>query len=36
MAVRPLREHDLREADRIIRVAFGTFIGMPDPTTFAG
>jgi len=36
IAVRPLREHDLGEADRIFRVAFGTFIGMPDPTTFAG
>src|SRR6266436_3792760 len=36
IAVRPLREHHLGEADRIFRVAFGTFIGMPDPTTFAG
>jgi predicted N-acetyltransferase YhbS len=36
IAVRPLREHDLGEADRIFRLAFGTFVGMADPTTFAG
>jgi predicted N-acetyltransferase YhbS len=34
--VRPLREEDLPEADRIFRLAFGTFIGIPDPLTFAG
>lgn len=34
--VRPLREDDLVEADRIFRVAFGTFVGLPDPTQFAG
>jgi GNAT superfamily N-acetyltransferase len=33
--IRPLRESDLSEADRIFRLAFGTFLGLPDPTTFA-
>jgi GNAT superfamily N-acetyltransferase len=34
--IRPLREPDLAEADRILRVAFGTFFGLPDPTNFMG
>jgi GNAT superfamily N-acetyltransferase len=34
--VRPLAERDLDEADRIFRVAFGTFLGMPDPEEFYG
>ncbi len=29
--VRPMREEDLDEADRIIRLAFGTFLGMSEP-----
>ncbi len=29
--VYPLAEQDLDEADRICRVAFGTFLGMPEP-----
>jgi hypothetical protein len=29
--VRPLAEEDLDEADRICRVAFGTFLGVPEP-----
>ena len=33
--IRPLREADLPEADRIFRLAFGTFLGLPDPMTFA-
>lgn len=33
--VRPLRESDLDEADRIFRLAFGTFLGMPEPIAFA-
>jgi GNAT superfamily N-acetyltransferase len=33
--IRPLQERDLPEADRIFRLAFGTFLGLPDPTTFA-
>lgn len=33
--IRPLSERDLPEADRIFRLAFGTFMGLPDPMTFA-
>ena len=33
--VRPLAEPDLPEADRIFRLAFGTFVGLPDPMAFA-
>lgn len=33
--VRPLQEGDLEEADRIFRLAFGTFLGMPEPERFA-
>jgi hypothetical protein len=31
---RPLVEHDLPEAQRIVRRAFGTFLGAPDLDTF--
>ena len=34
--VRPLREPDLPLADRIFRLAFGTFNGLPDPLQFGG
>jgi GNAT superfamily N-acetyltransferase len=34
--VRPLAEEDLGDADRIFRLAFGTFLGMPDPSAFMG
>ena len=34
--VRSLREADLPEADRIFRLAFGTFLGLPEPLAFAG
>lgn len=34
--IKPLREVDLPEADRIFRLAFGTFLGLPDPLAFAG
>lgn len=36
VSVRPLREDDLPVADRILRLAFGTFLGLPDPLTFLG
>jgi predicted N-acetyltransferase YhbS len=36
ITIRPLRESDLDEADRIRRLAFGTFIGLPDPMRFGG
>ncbi len=34
--VRPLAETELGEAARIIRVAFGTFLGLPNPERFMG
>jgi len=34
--VRPLRETELSTADSVIRLAFGTFIGLPDPMAFMG
>jgi len=34
--VGPLKETELQEADRIFRLAFGTFIGLPDPSAFWG
>jgi len=34
--IRPLKENDLSEADRIFRLAFGTFLGLPDPMTCFG
>jgi GNAT superfamily N-acetyltransferase len=36
ITVRALREQDLPAADRIMRLAFGTFLGMPDPLKFMG
>lgn len=36
VTVRLLREADLDAADRIMRLAFGTFIGLPDPLQFMG
>ena len=35
ITVRPLRQTDLRAADAVFRLAFGTFIGVPDPPAFA-
>ena len=34
--VRPLQETELATADTIMRLAFGTFIGLPDPMAFMG
>jgi GNAT superfamily N-acetyltransferase len=34
--VRPLQQRDLPAADRIMRLAFGTFLGLPDPSAFMG
>jgi GNAT superfamily N-acetyltransferase len=34
--VRPLQEADLSSADYIMRLAFGTFLGAPDPASFFG
>lgn len=36
VTVRELEKEDLHEADRICRVAFGTFLGVPAPETFFG
>jgi GNAT superfamily N-acetyltransferase len=36
VAIHPLDQHDLLEADRIFRLAFGTFLGLPDPLSFRG
>jgi hypothetical protein len=36
ITVRPLRESDLGAADHIMRVAFGTYLGAPDPVTVFG
>ena len=34
--ITPLRESELGEANRIMRLAFGTFLGLPDPMQFMG
>jgi len=36
VTIRPLRQDDEREADRIFRLAFGTFLRLPDPLAFGG
>jgi GNAT superfamily N-acetyltransferase len=36
ITVGPLKKKELAEADRIFRIAFGAFLGIPDPSTFMG
>jgi len=36
ISIRLLQENELAEADHIFRLAFGTFIGLPQPTDFGG
>lgn len=36
IVVRPLEARNLPDADRVFRLAFGTFIGLPDPLAFRG
>ena len=36
ITIRPLDGRDVAEADRIFRAAFGTFLGLPEPTSFMG
>lgn len=36
ITIRRMQEADLDAADRIVRVAFGTFLGLPDPTAMFG
>ena len=31
-----LKQSELEEAERIVRLAFGTFLGLPDPLDFMG
>lgn len=36
VTIRPIAPHDVAAADRVHRLAFGTFFGLPDPTKFRG
>ena len=36
ISIRLLQEDELRTAEHIFRLAFGTFIGLPEPTDFCG
>lgn len=36
VAIRPLTEQDLDAADRVMRIAFGSFLGAPDPIAVFG
>lgn len=36
VTIRPLTEADLPEANRVFRLAFGTWLKLPDPSQFAG
>jgi predicted N-acetyltransferase YhbS len=36
LLIRPMRDDDLPAADRVRRLAFGTFLGLPDPLSFRG
>jgi predicted N-acetyltransferase YhbS len=36
VSIRPLQEGDLEAADRVMRTAFGTFLGAPDPIMVFG
>jgi hypothetical protein len=34
--VGPLKQSELEEAERIVKLAFGTFLGLPNPLDFMG
>ena len=36
LTVGPLKESEIQEAGRIVRVAFGTFLGLPNTDEFMG
>lgn len=36
VSIRTLHEADVDAADKVFRLAFGTYIGLPDPSRFAG
>jgi GNAT superfamily N-acetyltransferase len=35
LTVRPIEEHEVAAADRTYRLAFGTYLGLPDPMAFS-
>jgi GNAT superfamily N-acetyltransferase len=36
LAIRPLEDADVEAAEKVRRLAFGTFFGLPDPLSFSG
>jgi len=36
LTIRPLEETDVEAADKVRRLAFGTYFGLPDPLSFSG
>ncbi|MBD2577962.1 GNAT family N-acetyltransferase [Oscillatoria sp. FACHB-1406] len=36
LSIRPLQANELETADKIFRIAFGTFMGLPNPADFLG
>ncbi len=36
VTVRRMERRDVGEADRVMRIAFGTFLGLPEPSSFGG
>ena len=36
LSIRPLQEADLEDAEQVRRLAFGTFLGLPEPLSFSG
>jgi GNAT superfamily N-acetyltransferase len=36
IVVRQMNENDLEQADKIMKLAFGTFLGLPEPISFIG
>jgi predicted N-acetyltransferase YhbS len=36
LAIRPMEERDVDAADKVRRLAFGTYFGLPDPLSFSG
>jgi predicted N-acetyltransferase YhbS len=36
LTIRPLEEADVDAADKVRRLAFGTYFGLPDPLSFSG
>ena len=36
LAIRPLEEADVETADKVRRLAFGSYFGLPDPLSFSG